>query len=998
MTKARNIRMWVVIAATAAACVGWPTVAPRSAEASANPWITPNPGHPDYRFGIAQAYANPPAASQLGIGWERVTMFWGSLEPSPGVWNNFFTQNDAQLLTEVSQGRMPVGVVVSTPAWARAHRNSSVPKGLYAPWNSPKNLWGNFIYRLTRHYAGLIDTWAVGNEISIPSGHFNTWTGTVAQFAQMIKVAYLAAHAADPNAHILLPATPYWYRHGHKTANLITDLAKLRGAATHHDFFNAVDLNLYNTINFNQQIYTRYRRILAANHLAGTPIWLTETNVTPVVKGYHAPKNNPGVTPAQQAAFIVEQLADSLAYTSRIEVYQLPEPPVLNKFNGPVGLLTKSGTPRPAYWAYRTVIRYLSGARYLSRYIPSFHGTTPPAMNVVNFGAPRRYISVIWNQGRPAIMGRVRAFSTTALLVNDMGKTRLIHARHGFFALHLPAATLNGRYNHGDHPIGGNPFFVIQRVPLGSHGTGTTPDFGSRTGFPPSPPIRWTRPPLVALEDAQRVLPQVAESNAGSVAPIAQSAPNSTLYSAVVNTNGDQIWVKEGGKIWQFGQPGVGPGHLDLPSAAAWSPAHTLYVANQGTATIEEFTANGKFIRSFGHFGISGAGMVAPSGVAVAPNGSVYVTDSGTQRVLHFSATGKLLGTWGHWGKGPGEFDGPSGIAVNQKGTVFVADTLNNRIQSFTPNGRFLQQGSVPFPAQIQIRNNAIYVTNYRTKTFIINDWPSLVGALNGDPHPTAFTFGPGGSYYEATANGWVEHFSPHGTLLGEWAIPPVPGNHKPPVVLQLVVHGHTVYALDSLYNRILVLFPTSPGQRGVVGWLQPGGSGILGPRAMAVTSNGQLWVADTDSHQIVHLAANGSVLGRFTDPDSPYGIALGPKSLWVSGYYGGILSQYSDTGRLITHFFSNGPGIGNLHRPTELLADGNNWVIWDRGNNRVLLVSHSGAVLQEVSDTLGQPVSVALTPKGDVAFLNSSGQIVIYRFGPSVQPTSSITIVDPAT
>ncbi len=284
-------------------------------------------------------------------------------------------------------------------------------------------------------------------------------------------------------------------------------------------------------------------------------------------------------------------------------------------------------------------------------------------------------------------------------------------------------------------------------------------------------------------------------------------------------------------------------------------------------------------------------------------------------------------------------------------------------------------------------------VTNYRMKTFRISDWPNLVATLPGAAHPTALTFGPDGSYYEALSNGSVIHFSPRGKTLGQWVVPPVPGNHKVPSITQLAVDGNVVYALDSLYNRILILFPTIPGQDGVIGWLQPGGEGVLGPRAIAVSKNGSIWVADTDDHEIVHLAKDGTVLETFKDPDSPYGIVLGPHSLWVSGYYGGILSQYSLTGHLIAHFFGNGSGVDALHRPTDLFADGQDWVIWDRGDNRVALVSDTGEVIAEVSDTLGQPVSMAMEANGNVAFLNSSGQIAVYHFGPSVNLTTTVTV-----
>ncbi|MCL6564521.1 MAG: cell wall-binding repeat-containing protein, partial [Firmicutes bacterium] len=349
---------------------------------------------PDPRFGIANAQNGPAAAAALGAGWTRIPFFWNELEPQPGQYNGFATNWDAPESQLAQAGLHLVGVIEGAPRWAEANPQPGVetaPKGLDRPWNDPANLWGQFVYRLAKHYTGLINTWIIGNEISIPQGPYATWGGTIPQFAQMIAVAYQAIHAANPAAHVLAPATPYWYAKGQVTAQLLQALSQLPGAQENHDYLDGLDVNLYNTIEYNPTIYATYQNLLQQAGVGDLPIWLTETNVAPKTSD-----NPQGASPTEQASFLVEQLATSFQWVQRAEAYQLQD-----SGGDQYGLLAADGTPRLEATAFQVLAQALDGATWLSNQLWTWKRgyPTPSTPAIATWGAPGQLIQIVWDQG-----------------------------------------------------------------------------------------------------------------------------------------------------------------------------------------------------------------------------------------------------------------------------------------------------------------------------------------------------------------------------------------------------------------------------------------------------------------------------------------------------------------------------------------------------------------------------------------------------------------------
>ena len=102
-----------------------------------------------------------------------------------------------------------IGLLIGIPEWARdAH---GLPQGLWLDHDDPANLWAVFVRETAGRYAGRIDHWIIWNEPDIDETEVaHSWNGSVDDFYQLQRVAYIAAKEANPHAVIHLPAFTYW--------------------------------------------------------------------------------------------------------------------------------------------------------------------------------------------------------------------------------------------------------------------------------------------------------------------------------------------------------------------------------------------------------------------------------------------------------------------------------------------------------------------------------------------------------------------------------------------------------------------------------------------------------------------------------------------------------------------------------------------------------------------------------------------------------------------
>jgi len=135
-------------------------------------------------------------------------------------------------------------------------------------------------------FEGLIDTWVMWNEPDVWSddNRARQWTGTIEQYYQLLKVGYLAAKSANPNARVMLAGMTYCWDAAYGREQYFERLLRLISADTSARangwYFDAAVLQLYN----NPRGLFDAPRIfhdLMRMHAVDKPVWVNETNVVP---------------------------------------------------------------------------------------------------------------------------------------------------------------------------------------------------------------------------------------------------------------------------------------------------------------------------------------------------------------------------------------------------------------------------------------------------------------------------------------------------------------------------------------------------------------------------------------------------------------------------------------------------------------------------------------------------------------------------------------------
>ena len=96
--------------------------------------------------------------------------------------------------------------------------------------------------------------------------------------------------------------------------------------------------------------------------------------------------------------------------------------------------------------------------------------------------------------------------------------------------------------------------------------------------------------------------------------------------------------------------------------------------------------------------------------ITVGPTGRTFRVHRDLSKVERSEWDGTILPDLGAPGGGFGQFNAPNSVAAGADGTIYVADGNNHRVQRFTSARQFLNSWTVPFPGQIEVRGNTVYV------------------------------------------------------------------------------------------------------------------------------------------------------------------------------------------------------------------------------------------------------------------------------------------------
>ncbi|KAK7485598.1 hypothetical protein BaRGS_00023173 [Batillaria attramentaria] len=228
-----------------------------------------------------------------------------------------------------------------------------------------------------------------------------------------------------------------------------------------------------------------------------------------------------------------------------------------------------------------------------------------------------------------------------------------------------------------------------------------------------------------------------------------------------------------------------------------------------------------------------------PQGLC-STTGKVLVADSNNQVVQVFSNMGECRLRFGSPGRVPGKIQRPTGVAVTLNGNYLVADYDNKWVSIFAPDGKYLNKiGTGKLMGPKGVANNGKLLHKFgsrgnedyqfagpttrpspRTTTIVVSDFHNHCG--QGDRRDlkslTAFgSNGEGNGQFQRTHREWLST-------------------------------GMGIYSLLTGGNSRIQVFDSSGS---FLSYVNTSADLLYGPQGLAVTSDGQVVVADSGNHCI---------------------------------------------------------------------------------------------------------------------------------------------------
>lgn len=296
---------------------------------------------PDSSFGVVCPWGG---LKEAGIRWVRCGAGATPLGDWPGTElgkNRFdWKSSDEDLEGDIRQELIPLPILGYTPAWASSDTTGSAsapPDDVLA--------YARFARTFMDRYRGRVTHVEIWNEPDI--GFF---TGTIGQYAELLKAGCTGAKMADPGCRVVFGGT----------AGVNLDFIEGVYAYGGGSYFDVMAVHPYQWGDeFNDEWFVSQlvslRAIMNRHGDSHKPIWLTELGWS---------TGDRAITEDVQARLLVQAMVTALSL--RPVGVEKAFWFCVKDWGGPgYGLLRDDGSRKPAYQAYSVLARMLGGARYV---------------------------------------------------------------------------------------------------------------------------------------------------------------------------------------------------------------------------------------------------------------------------------------------------------------------------------------------------------------------------------------------------------------------------------------------------------------------------------------------------------------------------------------------------------------------------------------------------------------------------------------------------------
>ncbi|MEO1439572.1 MAG: SH3 domain-containing protein, partial [Chloroflexota bacterium] len=289
-------------------------------------------------------------ALELGAGWNRFPLYWDRVETEPGAftWGRY----DEAVQRDIDHGLQTDLILLGgIPSFWRQDefgRITGLNETIFSDGTStpgtpdnpkapnPDNGWAVFVHETVNRYmpggelaqqngwaAGEgVTVWEIWNEPDFPA----FWTAGIANYARLLKVAYIVTHQLDEDATVMFGGLAYT-----TDVNWLAQVMAIYINDPQHEQFNfymdAVAVHNYGS-SWRSGWLVLFAKRTFAEYGVDKPVWLNESGL-PAWDDYPGPTwaaDQPDLrqlrgTQAQQAAFFVQSTAWAYAEGAEVVFY-----------------------------------------------------------------------------------------------------------------------------------------------------------------------------------------------------------------------------------------------------------------------------------------------------------------------------------------------------------------------------------------------------------------------------------------------------------------------------------------------------------------------------------------------------------------------------------------------------------------------------------------------------------------------------------------------------
>ena len=296
------------------------------------------------------------ALQAAGVRWVRMDTSWAGIEDvAKGARNSWYLRMVDFCVDQARIRGMHVLMTMwLTPGWANGNAGERVP-----PTNPAD--YADFMRWATAHFKGRVDAWEIWNE---PDPRQSFWLGTTRQYVDLLRAAYPAIKAGDPQSLVVL---------GGPSCNddlWIRDIYSL-GAKPYfdvlatHPYQGMADAPPEQPDDGHAWWFTHTPAVRAVMQLYGDgnkPIWFTEMGWSQHDDWSGIANWQRGVTPEQQADYFIRAIKYTLTNYPYVKVMfwykERAQPGSTNVHEQGYALLNDDFSPRPVYTRLK---QYLTG-------------------------------------------------------------------------------------------------------------------------------------------------------------------------------------------------------------------------------------------------------------------------------------------------------------------------------------------------------------------------------------------------------------------------------------------------------------------------------------------------------------------------------------------------------------------------------------------------------------------------------------------------------------